>query len=171
MRVGRIVRTADFERVLARRPCVRSTHFALHHLAAGPSLPAPRAPRPAEGSTCTQLSTSRSPSWSQPVDDSLAGDAPEIPPPGRWLGLVCPKRHARRAVTRNLLKRQTRALMDELGSALPLGLWVMRLRAPFDPRQFPSATSDALRTAARNELRGLIVRAASDGAAMAAPAR
>jgi ribonuclease P protein component len=85
--------------------------------------------------------------------------------------LVCPKRHARRAVTRNLLKRQTRALMDELGSALPLGLWVMRLRAPFDPRQFPSATSDALRTAARNELRGLIVRAASDGAAMAAPAR
>lgn len=85
--------------------------------------------------------------------------------------MVCPKRHARRAVTRNLLKRQMRALMVEHGSALPLGLWVMRLRAPFDPRQFPSAASDALRIAARSELRGLIVRAAGDGAGSAAPAR
>lgn len=77
--------------------------------------------------------------------------------------MVCPKRHARRAVTRNLLKRQMRALMDEHGGALPLGLWVMRLRAPFDSRQFPSATSDALRTAARAELRGLIDRAVGGG--------
>jgi ribonuclease P protein component len=110
------------------------------------------------------------------VDDSAAGVALDIPAhviplPGRWLGMVCPKRHARRAVTRNLLKRQMRALMDEHGGALPLGLWVMRLRAPFDPRQFPSATSDALRIAARTELRGLIDRAAGGGAVPAAPAR
>lgn len=77
-----------------------------------------------------------------------------------WLGAVVPKRHARRAVTRTLLKRQIRDAVARHAEQLPFGLWVVRLRAPFDPRQFPSAASNALRQAARSELDAVLARAA-----------
>ena len=73
--------------------------------------------------------------------------------PGRhWIGAVVPKRHARRAVTRSLLKRQIRGAFERHAAALPLGQWLVRLRAPFAPRQFVSARSTALAEAARGEL-------------------
>jgi ribonuclease P protein component len=72
------------------------------------------------------------------------------------LGAVVPKRHARRAVTRSLLKRQIRVCLTSRAEACPQawppGIWVVRLRAPFDRAQFPSAGSGALRSAARAEL-------------------
>lgn len=74
--------------------------------------------------------------------------------------MVVPKRHARRAVTRNLLKRQMRAVMDGQAGTLPAGLWVLRLKAPFDGRQFPSPASLPLRCSARDELLALLQRAA-----------
>ena len=77
----------------------------------------------------------------------------------RWLGLVVPKRHARRAVTRTLVKRQIRNVVAECAPQLEAGLWVVRQRSPFDPKQFPSAASDALKEAARTELRALFERA------------
>jgi ribonuclease P protein component len=77
-----------------------------------------------------------------------------------WFGAVVPKRHARKAATRNLLRRQMRAAMDRHQAGLPHGLWLVRLRAPFDGRRFPSAGSDALRAAARSELDALLTRAA-----------
>lgn len=88
------------------------------------------------------------------MDDSLAPA-----PAGQWGGCVIPKRHARRSVTRNLLKRQIRAAFDRHAAALPAGLWVVRLKAPFATGQFPSAASDALRAAARAELDTLLARA------------
>ena len=78
---------------------------------------------------------------------------------GRWLGTVVPKRHARRAVTRNLLKRQMRAVVQHEAAKLPPGLWVLRLKAPFDKQQFPSAASAPLRALARGELALLLQRA------------
>lgn len=91
-------------------------------------------------------------------------------PGGWWLGLVVPKRHARRAVTRSLIKRQMRAQLASLvaapagdatrRAALRQGLWVLRLKAPFDRALFRSAASDALRTAVRVELAELLARAA-----------
>jgi ribonuclease P protein component len=69
-----------------------------------------------------------------------------------WLGLVVPKRHAKRAVTRSLIKRQMRAQADAHRERLPPGQWVLRLRAPFDPRRFSSAASSLLRETAREEL-------------------
>jgi ribonuclease P protein component len=84
----------------------------------------------------------------------------EKPVDGCWLGTVVPKRHARRAVTRNLFKRQIRAVFETGAAALPPGLWVVRLRAPFDRKQFISASSDALRLAARTELTQLVGRVA-----------
>ncbi len=79
-----------------------------------------------------------------------------VPAPlGLWLGAVVPKRHARRAVTRTLLKRQIRSVVGARAPALLGGLWVVRLRAPFDKARFPSAASDALRQCAREELEQL----------------
>ena len=79
------------------------------------------------------------------------------------LGAVVPKRHARRAVTRTLLKRQIRAAAARREAAMsaPAGVWIVRLRAPFDQAVYPGAASDALRQAARGELDSLFDRAAS----------
>jgi ribonuclease P protein component len=75
-----------------------------------------------------------------------------------WLGAVVPKRHARRAVTRSLLKRQIRAAVARLDQ-LDGGLWVVRLRAPFAREEFKSAASDALAAAARAELDAVLLAA------------
>jgi ribonuclease P protein component len=74
------------------------------------------------------------------------------------MGAVVPKRHARRSVTRTLLKRQIYAAVTARADVLPAGLWVVRLRAGFERTAFPSAASTALRQAARTELDGLIER-------------
>jgi len=68
-------------------------------------------------------------------------------------------------VTRTLLKRQIRSAVERHADALAGGLWVVRLRAPFEKSRFPSAASDALKRAARDELEMLF------GAAKQAAAR
>ena len=78
---------------------------------------------------------------------------------GIWIGCVVPKRHARRAVTRNLLKRQIRGSFERHAAALPTGLWLVRLRAGFPLTDFVSARSAALALAVRCELDGLLARA------------
>ena len=153
--IGRIVRSADFERVLRCPPRARTPHFALHHLRGLPTLPSGRAPKRETG----KLSTGEVPLSETPVDDSIekrleAG-------PTRWLGLVIPKRHARRSVTRTLLKRQIRAAVGSAEVSLPEGLWVVRLRAPFDRQAFPSAASATLAIAAGAELAALMKQAAA----------
>jgi len=100
----------------------------------------------------------------QAVDDSTVL-APATAPEAVWLGTVVPKRHAKRSVTRTLLKRQIRSAVTGRVDALAHGLWVVRLRAPFDRAQFVSAASDKLRRAAREELDQLLVSAAQRMAA------
>lgn len=73
---------------------------------------------------------------------------------GTWLGLVLPKRWARRAVTRSTLKRQIYAVEQEY--PLPPGAWVVRLKRAFPVADFPSATSATLRRTVRTELRQLL---------------
>jgi ribonuclease P protein component len=77
---------------------------------------------------------------------------------GQWLGIVLPKRLARRSTTRNLLRRQIRQAMERHRPGLPAGLWVVRLRAGFAREEFVSAASDRLRHAARAELDRLLQR-------------
>jgi ribonuclease P protein component len=96
------------------------------------------------------LSTGDARVVTKPVDDL---------PDAHWLGTVVPKRHARRSVTRSLLKRQIRAAMARHADALPPGLWLVRLRAPFVVAQFPSAASSALSAAVRVELDQLLTKA------------
>lgn len=76
-----------------------------------------------------------------------------------YLGTIVPKRWARRAVTRNLIKRQIRHVMvNQLPTPLSDMAVVVRQRAAFDSRQFVSARSDALRLAVRQELLDLAQR-------------
>jgi ribonuclease P protein component len=154
--IGRLVQAADFQRLLAAPRLQRSDHFSIHHIQGRPAVAAARAVK----AESTNLSTAHEPSCPQVVDD-----LPE-PAAGRWLGCVVPKRHARRAVTRNMLKRQIRAAVARHESQLPMGLWLVRLRGPFVAAKYPSADSAALRAAARGELDLLLQRVAG----MAAPA-
>lgn len=140
--IGPLLQAADFKRLLSTPVFRRSTHFALHYL---DGSPVPR-PRPESKPEASNLSTGHEPNLSADVDKSA-----DV----RWLGCVVPKRHARRAVTRNTLRRQIRAAMAQHEQVLPPGLWLVRLRGPFSRDQFPSADSLALRTAARGELDSL----------------
>ncbi|MBE0474324.1 ribonuclease P protein component [Rhodoferax sp.] len=76
-----------------------------------------------------------------------------------WLGAMVPKRWAKRAVTRNALKRQIYAVSQLYQARLPVAAYVVRLRSGFDRAQFVSASSDALKLAARTELQLLLERA------------
>jgi len=71
-----------------------------------------------------------------------------------------PKRHARKATTRNLLRRQMREAMQRHHASLAYGMWLLRLCRPFDSHRFRSAAPARLRDAARAELEGLLRRAA-----------
>lgn len=77
-----------------------------------------------------------------------------------YSGAIVPKRWARRAVTRNLIKRQIRQAMLAHPPALSDGLAVVvRQRAAFDPSRFVSSSSSMLRAAVRQELAELLVKA------------
>jgi ribonuclease P protein component len=152
--IARLVRAADFERVLRTRSRASSMHFAVHHLPDRPGLPA----KPVRKAIGSRLSTGDQPMAIQAVDDlSVPPRAPA--PDAVWLGAVVPKRHAKRSVTRTLLKRQIRSAVTGRSEALADGLWVVRLRAPFDRSHFVSAASDELRRAARVELEQLLADA------------
>jgi ribonuclease P protein component len=152
--IARLVRSADFERVLRSRSRASSAHFAVHHVPDRPGTTA----KPQAGSIPGELSTGETRMVSSPVDDFGASPV-RAAPDGVWLGAVVPKRHARRAVTRTLLKRQIRAAVSGSEASLAAGLWVVRLRAPFDRQKFVSAASDALKRAARLELLHLLASA------------
>lgn len=121
----------QFQAVLAGKTLARTTHFALHSCA----LQSPSA----EGKSVI---------------------APLFfPVRGVWLGAMVPKRWAKRAVTRNTIKRQIYTVTAEFESLLTESAHVVRLRAAFDRAQFVSATSDALKSSVRVELVSLLVRA------------
>ncbi len=90
-------------------------------------------------------------------------DLPAAAPPTGpvRVGAVVPKRHARRAVTRSLVKRQIYAAAERHRDALAPGLWIVRLRSPFERTRFASAASAALRCVARAELDALLRAATS----------
>jgi ribonuclease P protein component len=75
-----------------------------------------------------------------------------------WIGAVVPKRWARRAVTRNGIRRQIYAMSESFASRLPAAAHVVRLRGEFARAQFTSAWSDALKAAVRGELQQLFER-------------
>ncbi len=71
---------------------------------------------------------------------------------------MVPKRWAKRAVTRNTIKRQIYTVGAESSEGLAPQAYLVRLRSGFDRARFPSATSDALKAAVRSELQQLFAR-------------
>lgn len=139
----RRLRTRDqFQALLAHRPVSRTAHFALHRLPL-------QAPGAGDGA---------GPTLFQPAD-------------GAWLGAMVPKRWARRAVTRNTIKRQIYAVASGFEARMPSGAHVVRLRMGFDRKQFVSATSEALKQAVRAELEQLFAAAERRSRAAATGAR
>jgi ribonuclease P protein component len=120
----------QFQAVLACAPVARTEHFVMHRM---------------------DLSMADTDTVSVPA--RLFADAPF------WFGAMVPKRWARRAVTRNLIKRQIYSLAAQ-PAALPTAAYLVRLRGGFEPARFPSAASAALRAAVRAELQQLYARAA-----------
>lgn len=145
---GPSLKAAEFRKALGTRPVARTPHFVLHH------LPHTEADKPAEPS---ELSTAPDPLDAEGVDESSV----PLALPAWRLGLVLPKKLARRSVTRSLLRHQARAAVvrhaPDIASTAwapqhPSDAWVLRLRAPFDRQQFPSAASEALSRVVRLEL-------------------
>ncbi len=129
MPVRRLKTKAQFQALLACPPVARTEHFVMHRL----ELPDTSQPQQA------------------PTGHVLFGGA-EL-----WQGAMVPKRWSRRAVTRNLIKRQIYSLPQ--GSLQAPAAYLVRQRASFDPVRFKSATSPALRGAVRDEIAQLLQRA------------
>lgn len=127
----RLKTRTQFQAALAGQTLARTTHFALHRCALEPRLLL-------DGSV---------------VLPRLFAER------GVWLGAMVPKRWAKRAVTRNTIKRQIYSVSTEFELSLVEGAHVVRLRTGFDRAQFTSATSEVLRLAVRMELLKLFERA------------
>ena len=125
----------QFQATMAAGTAARTAHFALHR------LPLPLA-TPLSGPDCTPAACQ-----SQALFALPAGA-----PTGPWLGAMVPKRWARRAVTRNAIRRQIHAVGESLQPPLAADAHLVRLRAGFARSQFPSASSTALKAAVRAEL-------------------
>ncbi len=80
---------------------------------------------------------------------------PLFPQPGPWLGAMVPKRWAKRAVTRNTIKRQIYAVSADFSPQDTQSAFVVRLRRDFSKQEFCSASSDLLKQAVRAELQNL----------------
>lgn len=130
--VGRLRSHAQYEHVLAGVVFVRNAYFALHY--------------------CQQmLSTEKT------HDDVRLVDKTDIQ--HIRFGLIIPKRWAKRAVTRSLIKRQCRLNFIQMAGVLPAGDWVIRLRRAIDPQRWPSAASSALKEYVNKELRQVFLLA------------
>ena len=73
-----------------------------------------------------------------------------------WIGAMVPKRWAKRAVTRNLIKRQIYSVSAEFSQHYPNAAFVVRLRREFARAEFVSASSTQLKTVVRAELQALM---------------
>ncbi|MFZ1501299.1 MAG: ribonuclease P protein component [Giesbergeria sp.] len=125
----------QFQATLSGATVARTPHFALHRL---------------------PLATPQE--VSEPVPGLGRVPVALIAPGAVWLGAMVPKRWARRAVTRNAIKRQIYGVAAVFESRLPAAAHVVRLRSTFDRQQFVSACSAPLKLAVREELHVLFER-------------
>lgn len=127
----RIQTRLQFQSVLGGALIAKTEHFALHR----------------------QFLTERGASLES---GSAATCRPVFPVDELWLGAMTPKRWARRAVTRNAIKRQIYSVSADLQHLFPRAAFVVRLRREFSRAQFVSASSSALKAAVRLELSALL---------------
>jgi ribonuclease P protein component len=145
----------EFKRAMAQPSLAKTPHFVVHHLLSGVQVHN-------RVVSAKWLSSNQTPSHQETVDNSFENTVDKLVNSAlqtAWAGYVVPKRYARRAVTRNLIRRQMRQLLEDqrrTTTGLPNGIWVLRLRQGFDKSQFPSAASTQLKHAVRDELTQLL---------------
>ena len=81
---------------------------------------------------------------------------------------MAPKRWAKRAVTRNAIKRQIYTVSASLTSHFPQAAFLVRLRREFSRKDYPSASSMALKDAVRTELLDLLQNVCGSGSQVSA---
>jgi ribonuclease P protein component len=138
----------------------RTPHFVLH-----------RAPLAAKSEPSEAPASTTGAAGAVAVSGARAGRAKVLFPviDDAWVGAVVPKRWAKRAVTRNGIRRQIYAVSESFAARLPAAAHVVRLRTDFARKEFPSAWSDALKAVVRGELLQLFDRAKAGVPAGAAP--
>lgn len=140
----RLKTRAQFQAAMAGGIVSRTAHFALHRLA-----------------LCQEMPQAHDAASTGPgALHAVQGPQALFGVPGPWLGAMAPKRWARRAVTRNAIKRQIYVVGAAFEPRLPPAAFVVRLRATFDRKQFLSASSEPLKQAVRAELQQLFAHAA-----------
>ena len=88
---------------------------------------------------------------------SKTHDSPKLfPLQDIWLGAMVPKRWAKRAVTRNAIKRQIYTVSNDFSPRVSDTGWVVRLRRDFSRKEFVSASSEALKQLVRSEVQALL---------------
>ena len=136
----------QFQAAMAGGTVSRTAHFALHRLALD-----------ASSTAMASQAAAVAPTGPGSLPHTQGPQALFVVP-GVWLGAMVPKRWARRAVTRNAIKRQIFAVAALNATRLPPAAHVVRLRSAFDRKQFVSARSEALCQAVRAELLQLFER-------------
>jgi ribonuclease P protein component len=129
--VQRLKTRAQFQAVLAGTLIAKTPHFALHR----------------------KRLDGRSAGFQA---DGQADPAGLFRQQDRWIGAMVPKRWAKRAVTRNAIKRQIYTVSADFSQAYSQAALVVRLRSAFARTEFVSAISDPLRDAVRHEIQTLM---------------
>jgi ribonuclease P protein component len=129
--VQRLKTRVQFQAVLAGRIIAKTPHFALHRQALN-----------------IQPASAQSP---KPIDAPALFGEQDV-----WMGAMVPKRWAKRAVTRNAIKRQIYTVSSSFSHQYPQAAFVVRLRSSFPRTEFFSASSEQLKQAVRAEIQALM---------------
>ncbi len=135
------LRKADIEALLGTRPVAKTAHFVLHC----------QLPPAVASELCTEVAPDRDGSVDN-MRKAVRRDA------GQGFATLVPKRHAKRAVTRNLIRRQMREALRGDACLTSGSRALIRLRAPFDGSHYSAAASPVLRAAVRQELSALLAQ-------------
>ena len=127
----------QFQAVLAGAIIAKTLHFALHRNSLDSQA--------GRGSPSVVLDRFDNPSL--PALFTLAET---------WFGAMVPKRWAKRAVTRNTIKRQIYTVSADFAAQYVQAAYVVRLRRDFSRTEFVSATSEHLKQTVRAELQVLM---------------
>lgn len=129
----------QFQAVLAGSIVAKTEHFALHRNGLNAVVP--------------QTGPDRS-------QEKTAGKDYPVPAlfplQDIWIGAMVPKRWAKRAVTRNAIKRQIYTVSADFLPHYPQAAFLVRLRKAFSRKEFLSATSVQLKEAVRAEVQVLM---------------
>jgi ribonuclease P protein component len=133
----RLQTRAQFDAVLGHRALASTEHFALH----------------CSDRLDASLEVAHQPPHADPARTPVAG----LKQPA--IGAMVPKKWARKAVTRNLIRRQIYSLAEHQLPHRPALAYVVRLRRSFSAQRFLAASSVPLKNEVRAQLVLLLAQA------------